>query len=483
MSFIYFFVIVLPISWILLPLALERRDCLKRIAWKLFILTASYLFLGFRQPQISLGFIKIPLPCSVLICSIIFNYFAVEIMNKQVSIKAKKWVLCLAISCNVAMLGYYKYRNFIIDELSDVFGDLIGLPKLTALVIPIAISFFTFQAISYLLDSYRGTIDKIPILDLAVYLSFFPHLVAGPIVRPMEFVPQMNSEINPRKVEAVKALSLITRGLFKKMIVADYLYTQIVRPVFGNPVKASSLDAISAIYAYSAQIYCDFSGYTDIAIGIALLLGFRFPQNFNKPYTATSIRDFWSRWHMTLSRWLRDYVYIPLGGNQKSFLGKRFIWMNLILTFLIGGLWHGSNITFVIWGLYHGLLLTIERPLRKFINKHNIAIPKMIKRIITFHLVTFGWILFNSESLKNAKLLTDRIAADFSFDDTKLTITITILIILGICFQYIKESFTTKFLEVLSSKPIVIQAIVFAFCLFILSTFSDNVSAFLYGFF
>jgi alginate O-acetyltransferase complex protein AlgI len=397
--------------------------------------------------------------------------------------KAKKWILGIAIACNISILGYYKYRNFAIEQLTNIFGDDIGLPKLTALVIPIAMSFFTFQAISYLIDTFRGTTGKMSILDLALYLSFFPHLVAGPIVRPMEFVPQMNSEINPTKVEVIKAFSLITRGLFKKMIIADYLYTQIVRPVFANPAKASSIDTLSAVYAYSAQIYCDFSGYTDIAIGIALLLGFRFPQNFNKPYTATSIRDFWSRWHMTLSRWLKDYLYIPLGGNQKSFLGKRFVWLNLIITFLIGGLWHGSNITFVIWGLYHGLLLTAERPLRNFVHNKNIVIPKIVKRIITFHLVTFGWIIFNSESLNNAKILISRLSTNISFADTKLTVAIAVMIIIGIGFQYIKDSFTTRFLTALSAKPIVVQALAFAICLFFLGTFSDNVSAFLYGFF
>ena len=483
MTFVYFLMIVLPISWILLPLTQNRRDWKQRVVWKIFILCASYIFLGFNQPTSNIFSLKIPLPCVVLFSSTGFNFLVGEAMSRIKTTKSKKLVLIFAITTNVSMLGYYKYRNFAIDSLNKIFGDTLGFPKLTALVIPIAISFFTFQAISYLVDCYRGTIRKISFLDLAVYLSFFPHLVAGPIVRPMEFVPQMNGHIDPTKVDATKALSLITRGLFKKMIIADYLYTNIVRPVFGSPGKATSIDAISGIYAYAAQIYCDFSGYTDIAIGIALLLGFRFPQNFNKPYCATSIRDFWSRWHMTLSRWLRDYVYIPLGRNKKSFLGNRFIWLNVVITFLVGGLWHGSNLTFVVGGLYHGLLLSIERPLRKYLVRNNIEIPKFLKQVITFHLVTFGWILFNSETFDKAKILTSRIFTDFSFSESKLTLAIFILIIAGIGLQFIRESFSYRLLEMLSAKPIFVQALFYGTCLFLLSTFSDNVSAFLYGFF
>ena len=293
-TFVYFFIIVLPISWLLLPLSQARADWKNRIFWKIFILAASYTFLGYNQPHVELLSFKIPLPCAVLFISSLFNYVSGEILSRQSTQLGRKTVLSLAITANVAMLGYYKYRNFVIDSISDIFGDSIGLPKLSALIVPIAISFFTFQAISYLVEIYRKNQENISFIDLATYLSFFPHLVAGPIVRPKEFVPQMNGRINPTKVEAIRALSLITRGLFKKMIVADYLYVQIVRPVFGSPGKATSLDAITAIYAYSAQIYCDFSGYTDIAIGLALLLGFKFPQNFNRPYCATSIRDFWA---------------------------------------------------------------------------------------------------------------------------------------------------------------------------------------------
>lgn len=482
-TFIYFFVLILPISWILLPLGSKRRDWKKRITWKIFILCASYFFLGYHQPDVKMLFLHIPLPCAVLFGSSVFNYFFARFITDQQSPKAKKFILSVAIAANVCFLGYYKYRNFFLEGVSKVFGDTFEVPKLTALVIPIAISFFTFQAISYLVDCYRGTTKTINFLDLAVYLSFFPHLVAGPIVRPMEFVPQMNNGIDPKKIDATKAFVLITRGLFKKMVIADYLYTQIVRPVFGAPGKASSVDAITAIYAYAAQIYCDFSGYTDIAIGIALLLGFKFPQNFNRPYCATSIRDFWARWHMTLSRWLRDYVYIPLGGNQRSFLGKKFVWINLFLTFLIGGLWHGPKLTFVVWGFYHGLLLALERPLRTYLQKKNINIPKFLKQFVTFHLVTFSWLIFGSESMHNARILFGRIFSDVNFGDSRITLAIAFLIAAGILLQYFPQAISDRAHITLSNKPLVMQAFTFGLCLLALSAFSDNVSAFVYGFF
>ncbi|MFN8015972.1 MAG: MBOAT family O-acyltransferase [Acidimicrobiia bacterium] len=454
-----------------------------RLPWKIAILIASYIFLGFNQPSVSLIFTSIPLPCLVLATSIVFNYLIVNWLTSQKTVKAKKIVLSIAIAGNVGALGYFKYRNFVIEQAHNIFKDTIGLPRLSSLIIPIAISFFTFQAISYVVDVYRGTIEKVGFLDLAVYLSFFPHLVAGPIVRASEFIPQMRNPHNPRAVETTKAATLIAKGLFKKMIIADLLYVQIVRPAFGAPSKLGGIDAIVAVYAYAAQLYCDFSGYTDIAIGVALLLGFRFPENFNRPYSATSLRNFWQRWHMTLSRWLKDYVYIPLGGNKKSIFGKRFIAFNLIATMTIGGLWHGANITFLVWGFYMGVMLTIERWLRAFTQKHEIVIPKIVKQIATFHVVTFGWIIFASESMSNARIMISKMISGFSEPVTLTTFAIVILILCGILIQSIPQRITGNFSSRISAQPIYLQALVFGVALMLLSALSGTVSAFIYGFF
>ena len=235
----------------------------------------------------------------------------------------------------------------------------LGAPlPILAIALPIGISFFTFQAISYVVDVYRRVIRPATFLDFAIYEAFFPHLVAGPIVRAREFLPQLVTPRNPRTIPAGPAVFLIAGGLFKKIVLADLLATRIVDPVFGSPEAHSAQEVWLAIYGYAVQIYCDFSAYTDMAIGLALLLGFRFPQNFDRPYAARSLQEFWRRWHMTLSRWLRDYLYIPLGGSRGS---SAKTYRNLMLTMLIGGLWHGASWTFVIWGGIHGTGLALER--------------------------------------------------------------------------------------------------------------------------
>lgn len=447
------------------------------------ILVASYFFLGFHQDQIELLFIKVPLSCLVLFCSIISNYLIVEIMQRQTNPRLRKAFLTIGIVGNVTGLGYFKYRNFFIEQAHHLFQDSIGLPQLSSLIVPIAISFFTFQAISYLVDVYRGTVEKVSLIDLAVYLSFFPHLVAGPIVRANEFIPQLRNPHNPRAVEVTRAATLIARGLFKKMVIADLLYTQLVRPAFGAPSQLGSFDAITAIYAYAAQLYCDFSGYTDIAIGIALLLGFKFPENFNRPYTATSLRDFWQRWHMTLSRWLRDYVYIPLGGNRTSIFGTRLTAFNLIATMTIGGLWHGANMTFVVWGFYMGVMLAVEKAIRAFNTKHDINVPVWIRRIATFHVVTFGWIIFASESMSNVKIMLSRVFGDFSAPTEHVTYALVLLCLCGILLQYISPRYTSHITNFISQQRLVAQALIFGVGLMLLSALSGTVSAFVYGFF
>ncbi len=473
----------MPLSWLLLPLLVKRTDWKHRLPWRILVLVASFFFLGFNQPSVNFGIFSLPLPCVVLGTSIVGNYLFTNLLAKQSSDRAKKYVLIAAISTNVGALGYFKYRNFVLEQTYNLFSNSFEIPRLSSLIVPIAISFFTFQAISYLVDVYRGTIEKVSFLDLAVFLSFFPHLVAGPIVRASEFIPQLRNPINPRTVEGTRALTLITRGLFKKMVIADLLYVQIVRPAFGAPTTLGALDSLTAAYAYAVQLYCDFSGYTDIAIGVALLLGFKFPENFNRPYSATSLRDFWSRWHMTLSRWLKDYVYIPLGGNRNSIFGNRFISFNLIATMAIGGLWHGANTTFIVWGLFMGIALVIEKYLRNFNEKHNIVVPAVLRRIITFHVVTFGWIIFASESMTNAKIMFSNIFSGFSTSSELITFAVVVLIACGIFIQNIPESRTSQITAFIQSRPIMLQAAIFGVGLMLLSALSGNVSAFLYGFF
>jgi D-alanyl-lipoteichoic acid acyltransferase DltB (MBOAT superfamily) len=283
----------------------------------------------------------------------------------------------------------------------------------------VGISFFTFQTISYTVDVYRGKVMPVKnIIDFGFYVSFFPQLVAGPIVRASEFVPQLYQKFILSKREFGHALFLIGKGLIKKMIISDYISVNFVDRVFGAPEIYSGAENLLAVYGYGLQIYCDFSGYTDIAIGVALLMGFRLPVNFNSPYKATGVADFWRRWHISLSRWLKDYLYIPLGGNRKG--GVR-TGLNLLITMALGGLWHGASGRFVIWGLLHGIGLVINKIwayLMPPASSKNRLIT-IIQIFITFNFISFAWIFFRAESNEMAFLMIRNIFTGFDINHVK----------------------------------------------------------------
>ena len=276
---------------------------------------------------------------------------------------------------------------------------------LLQILLPVGISFYTFMGISYIVDVYRRQLEPAGWLDTFLYLSFFPHLVAGPIVRGAELFPQFAKRRDPKHVDFSRAAYLIFAGLFKKVVLSSYLATTIVDPVFGDPGAHSSSEILVAVYGYAVQIYADFSGYTDIAIGIALLLGFEFPQNFDRPYTARSLQDFWRRWHMTLSRWLRDYLYIPLGGSRR---GKLRTYLNIFITMLLGGLWHGAAWNFVVWGGIQGAGQVIGHARRDRRAERGLPEPedtprrRAVERFVTFHIVCLGWIFFRAGSIGGA---------------------------------------------------------------------------------
>ena len=340
-EFAAFFVVVFIVSWALMP---HPR------AWRPFILIASYVFYGWVDWRWVL----------LLIASSVVNTFAARVIARSESQVTRKRALVAAVAFDLGLLGTFKYFGFFVDEFNSLLDGVgLGSPlPIVQIVLPIGISFFTFQAISYVVDVYRGETRAASLGDVAILQAFFPHLVAGPIVRANELLPQLRTPRDPRAVLAGPGLFLIAGGLIKKTVVADELARRVVDPVYNDPVAHSGGEILLAFYAFAAQIYCDFSGYTDMAIGTALLLGFQLPQNFNRPYAALSLQDFWRRWHITLSRWLRDYLYIPLGGNRK---GERKTYRNLMITMLLGGFWHGASFTFLIWGGIHGTALSVER--------------------------------------------------------------------------------------------------------------------------
>ncbi len=383
-QFAIFFPIVLTISWALMP---------KPRLWKPFILFASYVFYA------SAGWKFVLLLAAVTVA----NQAAAVLVHRTDDEGRRRLIAAVAIGCDLGVLGLFKYYSFFAQQWANTLSGVglsPGLPLLT-IALPVGISFFTFQAISYVVDVKRRHVTPASSLDFAVYLSFFPHLIAGPIVRAREFLPQLKSPRDPNRVAVSSGLSLIALGLVKKVVIADYLARVLVEPVFAVPRAYGAPDVALAAYGFAAEIYCDFSGYTDIAIGLALLLGYVFPQNFRSPYRATGFRDFWRRWHMTLSRFLRDDLYIPLGGNRK---GTLTTYRNLMITMLLGGLWHGAAWTFVLWGAFNGLGLVAEHAWGG-----RVRLPGWFRWLVTFNLVVFGWILFRAQSLSNLGTILSRL--------------------------------------------------------------------------
>ena len=309
----------------------------------------------------------------------------------------RRALLGLSIAGNLGVLGFFKYCNFFIESAQAIF-DTWGLhPGTLSIVLPIGISFYTFQTLSYSIDVYRRHLAPCrSLIDFSLYVTFFPQLVAGPIVRASEFLPQLAVAPRVELAGLYPGLTQILRGFVKKLLIADHL-AAIVDPVFATPDLYAATTVAIAIVAYAGQIYGDFSGYSDIAVGSARLLGFSLPENFAHPYLASSVADFWRRWHISLSTWLRDYLYIPLGGNR---LGALRTYANLMITMTLGGLWHGAAWTFVAWGVWHGLALSLERALATRSAATRLKYPQLFLRTLTtFGIVLVGWMLFRSQSL------------------------------------------------------------------------------------
>ncbi|MBU6328557.1 MAG: MBOAT family protein [Acidobacteria bacterium] len=432
-DFAVFFVVVFTGSWILRP---HRR------AWRWFILAASCVFYGWWDWNF----------LYLLLASIGINWLFGVVIHRALTPDGERtplsiWLVRAAVVVNLGILGYFKYFSFFVSAVADRLDSLgisVSAPVLR-IVLPVGISFFTFQALSYVIDIGRGHWRRpLPLLDFAVYLSFFAHLVAGPIVRASEFVPQLDHIPDPRYVRASEAFMLIFRGMFKKVVISSFLATQIVDPVFRLPGAYDRWEVLWAIYAYAIQIYADFSGYTDIAIGVALLLGIRFPLNFDAPYTATSLQDFWRRWHMTLSRWLRDYLYIPLGGNRGS---KLFTYRNLFLVMLLGGLWHGANWTFVIWGSIHGGYLIGERVVKERWVGHERGVPprvvKVLQWFLTFNVVCLAWVFFRAPSVSDAFAVLWRLVVGTG-SDANVTLLLILVVLASLASQFVPERFPKR---------------------------------------
>jgi D-alanyl-lipoteichoic acid acyltransferase DltB (MBOAT superfamily) len=411
-DFAIFFVLVFLGHWLLNHLAQP---------WKLFMIAASYVFYAWWDWRFVLLLAGV---------SFLAQLGALAVSRFRTP-RTRLVANALAITALLAPLAFFKYYAFFAVNVTNTLTSLgiDGSLPLIQVVLPVGISFFTFMAIAYVVDVSRGDVPVASWTDAFLYLSFFPHLVAGPIVRPTELIPQLDERRDERHVDVAGAAWLILGGLFKKVVVSSYLAAQIVDPVFGDPVRRSAVDALFGILGYAIVIYADFSGYTDIAIGVAKLLGFRFPRNFDRPYAARSIQEFWRRWHMTLSRWLRDYLYIPLGGNRR---GERRTGWNIMITMVLGGLWHGAAWTFVLWGTYHGALLVAHHVRARRVPE--VAPDAWLRvagqRLATFALVCVGWVFFRADSLEIGVSLLGRLVTGWT-TPTEFVTPLVVAIVLG----------------------------------------------------
>jgi D-alanyl-lipoteichoic acid acyltransferase DltB (MBOAT superfamily) len=419
-EFALFFLLVLFVAW-----SLHRFNTLH----KLFLLGASYLFYGFWDWH------YVPLLFGI---SLFSGLIAQRIQSNDSPQARKRWLTIGIVVC-LATLGFYKYTSFAFTTILDLWPHAHRPLKVhvPAPLLPLGISFFVFHAISLMMDCYRGKLkERVRLHDALLYVAFFPQLIAGPILRASNFMPQLGRMRDSRRIRINRALLLIVSGLFKKVIISNLLATRLVEQVFAAPQAYSRGDIFLSIYGYAAQIYCDFSGYTDIAIGCAMLMGYRFPRNFHAPYTATNPQDFWRRWHISLSTWLRDYLYIPLGGSRGS------AWrtcLNLMITMLLGGLWHGAAWTFVIWGALHGLYLVAHRLWTGIMWQpvswlRKTTVWRWLSRVLLFQAICLGWVFFRSPSFAIAFTMLRRLATPGAC--SLATIPVLLALIAGLAGQY-----------------------------------------------
>jgi len=396
----------------------------------------------------------------ILILSTAIDYFLGFAIHNASDKVRRRFFLILSLISNLGILAYFKYTNFIIGTFNDFGANF----EFADIFLPVGISFYTFQTLSYSLDIYRGKLKpERNILDFAFFVSFFPQLVAGPIVRAAEFLPQIRAKLELTNADFGKAVFLIGSGLFKKAVISDYISVNFVDRVFDNPTLYTGFENLMAIYAYAIQIYCDFSGYSDIAIGLALLLGFRLPINFDSPYQSASITEFWRRWHISLSSWLRDYLYISLGGNR---LGLVRTYVNLIVTMLLGGLWHGASWKFVFWGAMHGIMLAIEKFINSVVEIPKNKLTRVLGIIFTFHFVCFCWFFFRADSFATAIQMISRIYSNFGWAVVPQFASaypyIILLLIIGYLLHFTPKNIELKVESVIVKFPLLVKSLYIA---------------------
>lgn len=462
-----------------------------RLARTLMLTLASYVFyfLGTyetaKEQNPPLG----PLGWSFLCLAIIFlgstlDYGIGRVLGRTENPRKRKLLLLASITYYMGALAVFKYFNFFAENMAAAL-HVVGIevkPSRLRLVLPFGISFFTFETMAYTIDVYRKEIEPAKrYLDYLLFVCYFPHLVAGPIVRPKTMLPQLAAEPYASDETKARGLFLIAIGLVKKIAIGDTLSVNLVGRVFDNPERFTSAEVLTGVYAYAIQIYADFSGYTDVAIGSALLFGYVLPRNFDAPYTARNLQDFWRRWHISLSSWLRDYLYVPLGGSRgTSFLTYR----NLMITMILGGLWHGASWNFVIWGTLHGGGLAVNRAWQRWRGRpqsHPSLFVQIATVLVTFHFVCLGWIFFRAPTFSHALLLLGRIA-QATTGLAQITPRVGLVLALGFATHFAPRSLYDQVRDRFVRSPALFQGAVLAAFAYLLH-FAANVRVepFVYG--
>ena len=413
------------------------------------------------------------------------DYYMARMISevRDTSRMTAKFLIIFSLTLDLGLLFYFKYTNFFGEMWASLTG---GTFSALDIFLPVGISFFTFQSLSYTIDVYRGQLRPLDsMLDYAFYVSFFPQLVAGPIVRARDFIPQIRRPLCVTNEMIGRGVFLIIAGLFKKAVISDYISVNFVERVFAQPDLYSGLENLLAVYGYTLQIYCDFSGYSDMAIGLALLLGFQFPKNFDSPYKSQSITEFWRRWHISLSSWLKDYLYISLGGNRK---GKFRQYLNLMITMLLGGLWHGASLNFIVWGGFHGLMLVFDKLFNtSFLNrqKEGTSGVSWWRILITFHLAAFAWIFFRNQTFEGSFLMLEQIFTNFQPQIFLQWATsywaVGLLMLLGYVLHFLPQSWSERTQHFVTRSPLVVQALLIVVVIFIvIQVKSSDVQPFIY---
>lgn len=449
----------------------------KRLMARLLFVTAFSYYFYYKSSGLYFGLLAF-----VTVSDYIIGWAISKVRQRGVMARL---LVTMSVTIDLALLGYFKYTNFFGELVAQMIGNNF---QPMDIFLPVGISFFTFQSLSYTIDIYRGQLKPLPsLLDYAFYVSFFPQLVAGPIVRASDFAPQIRQPLHITREMAARGAYFIMIGLFKKAVISDYISLNFVDRIFDNPSLYSGIENLFGVYGYAMQIYCDFSGYSDMAIGIALLLGFRFPINFHAPYSAVSVSDFWRRWHISLSTWIRDYIYISLGGNRK---GAIRTYVNLILTMLLGGLWHGASLNFVAWGGMHGVALAIHKFSRRYIfrhDKHYVShgIRKLFAIVITFHFVCLTWIFFRNSTFAESRDMILKIFTDFHPELFMQMLHgyryVFALMAFGYLTHFIPDRWQEWFIRLVSRTNFIVDAILIAIVIWIvIQVKSSEIQPFIY---